>query len=713
MKKIILIFILITVFCIVGFAQSNLFTWPIQGKNVGENILFRPNDFISDCAVCADEVNTDNLIIFAEENTPVVSPVAGVITHFNYVYHKKYNSSIWFHWQPSSDYLSDCKEILKSNSDNIIDTKYITITIGIRMSDGREIHISGIKPEKIYKTGEKVSQGDIIGKVGYLYYKINKPCIAFGISKNGYSDDPMLPFGLKSTFKKFEKKQILQLTKKEALEDINVLIAAVEEGYPGLFDYLSSEAWNEIVLNLKKQIPETISYNDYYSLLKYSFINHLKDNHFVITTQLPMIRDKSQDMPTVTFGFLNDSLVITNTELSYSNYYGKRILEVNGITADSIKQLINKIEKTDGFIQSSIDLDCLAWTWSSFNNLTDNKKNEYLVKFTNDTLIFFPTLKKSNEKNSCSWPYKALWRNFFFHNKDSLMLLRIEDSIGYIGIHSFYLTEVEVDKIAAFIKQLQESSCKHIIIDLRNNPGGDEVVRAKLFSFFAQKPFITQEYSQVKKKDSFKFFRYCTNYTEDVSNLFMEYKSVPDKEGYFYMDTDTIYPDPDINFKGNLYLIVNEQSISAATLFAGLVHKYKRGAIIGRETGSTYHQMNALKFAQIQLPNSQIEITMPLVKVIFDSQERGIPYGRGVFPHYPINFSLEELASSNGDTMLNYTIQLIHDGKYFVEEEAVSSSKTISKFKIILCIALVFGISVLVVLCFIKKKKNENRKKQS
>jgi hypothetical protein len=364
--------------------------------------------------------------------------------------------------------------------------------MGIKIPDGREIYITGIRPEKIFKTGEKVSQGDIIGKMGYLYYKINKPCIAFSISKNGYADDPMLPFGLKTTFKKFVKKEITRLTKKEALEDINIFIEAIEEGYPGLYDYLITEEWETIIKNLKNQVLETISYKDFLLLLRYSLVNKIKDNHFEITTVLPM--DRNEAMPTITFGFLNDSLVITNTKLSYNDYYGKRIVEVNGFSADSIKKLIiNRIGKTDGFTQTPIAHNLLAWTWSGFNSITDNKKDEYLVKFANDTTIFFPALKKSKDKNSCSWSYRANWRNFFFHNTDSLTLLKIEDTIGYIGIHSFYLTEVEVDKIATFIQQFQNSSCKHIIVDIRNNAGGSDEVCAKLFSFFAQKPFIMQE----------------------------------------------------------------------------------------------------------------------------------------------------------------------------------------------------------------------------
>jgi hypothetical protein len=677
-----------------GIAQVD-FMWPVLGKEMGENILFRPNDRI------VDEINNSDIIIFTDENSSIVSPVTGQITSFNYTYRIKYSSLIWFGVPPSSNYSADCNEILKNNRDKNYDPKYISATVGIKIPDGRIIYISGIKPESIFHTGEKILQGEKIGKAGYLYYKITKPCIALSISKNGQGEDPMLPLGLKSTFKKFEKKEITNLNKTDALEDVNVLVVALEEGYPGLYDYISSEKWEQLILNIKNQLSENISLYDFYTLLETSIINQIKDNHFVIISRQPKKRkEESSCLPKIAFGFLNDSLIVTRAILTYDEYLGKSIKEVNGIPADSIKQLVkNRINNIDGFTQSGIDYNLLVWTWYFFDRVSDNQNSEYAVKFSNDSTVFFHQ-KKSINKNVCV-PWNANWSNFFFHNTDSLTFSKIDDSVAYIAIHSFFLTEVEMDKISTFVKQLQDSSYKHIIIDLRNNSGGDDRICAKLFSFFAQQPFLMQEYSQVKKKNDFKFFRFCTNYNEDVSDLFMEYSMLDSKEGYFIINHDTIYPDPNINFKGNLYLITNERSLSAATIFAGLVHKYRRGIIIGRETGNTYHQMNATKFAQLLLPNSQIEISIPLVKNVFDMEKSKIPYGRGVIPHYVIDFSLDELESIHGDTMLNYAFQCIYDGKYLIDEEIVSSSEKKSNFILISCIAIIIGVSFVIIIIII------------
>lgn len=89
-----------------------------------------------------------------------------------------------------------------------------------------------------------------------------------------------------------------------------------------------------------------------------------------------------------------------------------------------------------------------------------------------------------------------------------------------------------------------------------------------------------------------------------------------------------------------------------------------RGVTIGRETRGAYHFMNAVKFVDVRLPSSQIEVRMPLVETHFDSvANKRIPYGRGVMPDYPMPLSLEEILSER-DMMLDYALELIKKGAY-------------------------------------------------
>ena len=59
-------------------AEMGNYLWPIEGKKAGENILYRPQDYIE------DEHNFDNLFITAEKGTNIVSPCDGIVVHVGY-----------------------------------------------------------------------------------------------------------------------------------------------------------------------------------------------------------------------------------------------------------------------------------------------------------------------------------------------------------------------------------------------------------------------------------------------------------------------------------------------------------------------------------------------------------------------------------------------------------------------------------------------------
>lgn len=246
--------------------------------------------------------------------------------------------------------------------------------------------------------------------------------------------------------------------------------------------------------------------------------------------------------------------------------------------------------------------------------------------------------------------------NFYRTNlyKDRFLLKELNDSTAYIGLSTFSLNQTQVEEIAAFIESISDK--KHLIVDVRNNNGGDDKVIGKLFSYIAGEPMVLNGYSKVNKTGV---------YERLTDGIFSDYKQEQGKEGYYLRsESGNIFtPDSTINYKGKIYVLTNENSISAATLFPALVVRNHRGVIVGRETRTAYHFMNALKFDDVKLPHSTITITIPLVETYFDAivNDR-VPFGRGVVPDYFVPLTLDELTFKNGDAILNYTLELIRMG---------------------------------------------------
>jgi C-terminal processing protease CtpA/Prc len=231
--------------------------------------------------------------------------------------------------------------------------------------------------------------------------------------------------------------------------------------------------------------------------------------------------------------------------------------------------------------------------------------------------------------------------------------------------------------VRAIFTQIIADSITNLIIDLRDNYGGPRKVMETIYSYLAQKPFCTSLYRFVNKKGGYKCFGGSCPVDEESTEVFPDYEPLANGEGFVKNELEWVEPDSLVNYKGRLYVLTNEASFSASTSFAGFVKKQNRGVIVGRETGSAYHQMKAEHFTQYTLPASGITVQIPMIKIVADTvvNER-FPFGRGVLPDYPVNFTPEELSFAHGDSILNYTQQLIHEGKYiyYVEPEPETSS---------------------------------------
>ena len=245
----------------------------------------------------------------------------------------------------------------------------------------------------------------------------------------------------------------------------------------------------------------------------------------------------------------------------------------------------------------------------------------------------------------------------------NLAVKTIDEQTAYLRIKSFGFSDVDNDSLRSVMNTISHSSCRNLIVDIRNNPGGNEAY-ATLFSMLADKPFKNGLGSMVNSNNRYNFLKYVPSYSAiDTMVLFGSYKKIKDKEGYYSVKRGIDDPDKKIHFSGKVYVLTNERSYSASTLFAALVHKYRRGTVIGRETGTCYYQMNAYKFANIQLDNSGLELCIPLVKEIFDDQpDPSIPWGHGVIPDHIIGWTYDEYLN-NSDPILDYTLKLIRESK--------------------------------------------------
>ncbi len=637
------LFLFAIVFAYGKISAQQIASNPVKNISLKNSILFQPQEFIE------DERNVSSLFLTAKEGTPIVAPTNGKVHSFrmNYLFSLTYSKGGNLNQEESYD--SQKKSFLKALK-NAVNPKYINASISVISDDGVKYHMKGIVPKTIPHSGLEIKQGQILGYMGFAYHKIAEPSIMFSASKNSKSVDPLSLFGLKSSFVETDSFKYYATRKYEPIklkEALSIVRESLEEGHPGLYDYSSESKIDSIFNSISQKLKVSKTAEELRELFTPLLVT-VGDNHLRIYGQE---RKNMPPFPSVLFGLENEKVKIINAFKENESFLNKEVVQING---EDVKSVIVKLKQNipgaDGGIKSIINENLLLNMAPLYCTVYGiNSGDSISLKFNDNTVSKFHC--KQLGRNDRYFP-------MFNYKRENYRVKTsfISKDIALLRIKTFNLYGTDKDSIENFIRELDGTNCQNLIIDIRGNKGGEGY---KLFGMFIKEPYKSVLYSKVNKQ-YYKFFKHSYNYVPDMG-LFNNYIL---NKGNYYNYSNSLSPSNDsIHFSGNLYVLTNANSNSESARFAGLVHKYNRGVIIGQETGTTYHQMNAVKFASVNVANTGLTMRMPLVKVVFhEPGNSDIPFGRGVIPDYPIELKLEDYFSNN-DQIMNFTLELIKNKK--------------------------------------------------
>ena len=632
--------------------------WPVAGAEAGDSIIYKPQTYIG------EELNFYHLFIAAPLDAVVVASDDCVVTSVGWNYSPSLSSATSSGIEPGEDFDARAKDMAEGIGQGV-DPKYVNHAIGLKVADGRTIYISGLRIDRAFKTGESIARGDTLGRVRYSYRLVEEPSVMFSVTtRGGKVDDPMTPFGLATTFiPPQELKPVTELTVEQAHEDIDVMIDAFIDCYPSLDDLISREELEKYRRETKASVTETIPIKKFREIMERT--NALLHDSHVAFWGIPSSGE--QRYWDVYIGRVGDDVRIVLAMDGFEEYLNRRVTSVDGIPADSLLRMSAQyIGGYDAAVEEYLkctQFGTLMWSYIDYRPDTEGRGCE--VTFDDGTSLHVEGHIWKGEKLS----YSPSRRDYLSVNRTgkNFDVKMLNDSVAYIGLATFQLNEVETEQIRDFIAA--HHSAPHLIFDMRNNGGGHDEVLRKLLSYCSDRPYVAVEgYSKVMHH-SFPSFAHARNYTADMELFGDEYTAEDGRDGlYCRSEAKPIMPDSVAHYGGRLYVLVNENSCSAATLFPANVLRSHRGLIIGRETRTAYHYMTALKFVDICLPHSRVTWHIPLVKCVFDTTENPrIPYGRGVIPDIYVPLTYEEVASTNGDAILNRALEAIANGEYLGE----------------------------------------------
>lgn len=342
------------------------------------------------------------------------------------------------------------------------------------------------------------------------------------------------------------------------LEDIDYYQKTLEEKHINLYHTISKSAFNAEIKNLKSKVHYLTNFQIITELMRITqkIGGGKGDGH----TAVPLWNRELHKYPIALFNF-NGEIRVIGIDEKYSNLLGSQLKSINGIP---INEIYKKVSKRTPFTEnkhSKMDRTCsylaiaemlkalnvtknIDQTQFTFIEETNEKKTILLKAINTEALEAISFVSISYKHPKITKPKNAKLKNLWFTSLNGSKTV-------YINFKEY----VSVEEMQTFSEHvfnfIEENKSEHLIIDLRDNYGGD-------------------------------FYK---------GLLLSSYLNVCDS----------------IHWESNVYVLINRKTYSAAMVNAMQFKQLLNAKIVGEPTGANPNGYQDL--GQFSLPNSKLLIT--------------------------------------------------------------------------------------------------------
>ncbi|MCW3466456.1 S41 family peptidase [Chitinophaga nivalis] len=467
-----------------------------------------------------------------------------------------------------------------------------------------------------------------------------------------------------------QDKKIAALTKEALLTDFDLIVNILKQQHPNLYKFTDSVSFAHQTDSLRKVIAQQPTL--------INFLQHLP-NYLVKDVHLSLnLSDDYEKELNATLQYFPYPVVIERDRVFINIKgaaipYGTELISINNIPVKKVLDELAVHAYSDGYITTGTDR--IARNFQFYFSLHTQKNQPYQVAYketgTNKTRqITLPAVDPTTAYHATSQavlPVNVLQRAY--HIYDNFF---DASQTGLLTVNTFSLNESAAYKeFSQFFREVNKRQYKQVIIDIRNNGGGNPAIAALLYSFLAKAPF-RNVYNYRTKTISISYPEYAT---DDNNRRYSEEDIRSDKNFYyqrfdkdstgFYVGNNRLKeglledfpPDKDA-FHGDVYILTGGGTVSAATYFASLVQKNQRGTIIGKETGSGVAATTAAWFITYLLPGTQSRLSIPRAELYFFNATTD--NGHGILPDQEVPLSsFIRYMQAGKDPELSYTLEVL------------------------------------------------------
>jgi uncharacterized small protein (DUF1192 family) len=439
-------------------------------------------------------------------------------------------------------------------------------------------------------------------------------------------------------------------TVEELKQDIAALRAKYERHNPNLYLYNSKAALDKYFDSLSSGITAPMTDMEFYRYLG-PITSRIKDAH---TSVFPndvseyWYGDQKYFIPLLIT--CNTGKIITDLCASPDRTIpdGSEIISINGNSSEEILERLRPYAPRDGYNTTRV-----SWMINNFFSYyycycIEASDSFKVVYRPNGGYAMSHTISATTVDSIWYNAYKYYPNRYITGRRDSTITLRFREdsSIAIMRLRSFSKTgrknqdESFRKTITHCFNQINNAKVKNLIIDVRDNAGGDPDYARFVISHLINMEFIyIQEFRSVEK----------LRWNDEENRLHSRW--------YPYCGIGTFPPEKNC-YKGKLYVLMDGGSTSTAGDFVACLDYYNRATFIGEESGANRVVSGGNVFGKdFELPNTRLRVRLSTIQAVNKTDITND--GHGVIPDYVVVPTPEDYMNFR-NPMLEKAIELIH-----------------------------------------------------
>jgi C-terminal processing protease CtpA/Prc len=440
-------------------------------------------------------------------------------------------------------------------------------------------------------------------------------------------------------------------------KDFAIMRQSYEQHHPGLYKYNSKEvidsAFETCKAALNKDQTLAEAYLTIHKLTASFKCGHAYPNFFNQEDFLKKELFEGKNTLPFHFRLISDRMLVTKS-VDEKITEGVEIKKINGIKIEEIIKTLLPIIRADG----SND--------GKRKNLLELNGQQYFEYFDIFFPMFFPlksdqfaletydfktkkkakitvSAKNHTERNNLiktKYPLSNYVKTKFEWLNNKTAILTINDFMNFKNNYSY-------DSVYQYcLKEYKQKGGQNLIIDVRKNEGGNGSEMFKLVQYLIKTPI-----EHVELQNTWQTLKIDPALKPYVDNKKWAFPWFSQSEKGYNKTTmgqwkgkgadkaQVIEPKKE-GFNGNIYLLSSPTNSSATYMMVEIFKKHKLATVVGQTTGGNQKGVTAGALYFMLLPNSKIEVDVPLIGTDLEIA-KNLP-DAGVEPDFFVKPSIED-----------------------------------------------------------------------